>query len=406
MSDFWRLGSLARRTPDCPGSLRSWLEPTRAKQLAPRVLVVGAGFAGCVIARELADAGVTVHVVERRPHLGGNAFDRVNDHGERIHLYGPHLLHGDKNSAAIRWLSRFTEWTPYEHRVRALLSNGQTTPLPVNRTTLEDVFGVELADEQAAARLLAEEVIETDRLNTDEVFLSSVGPRLANLFFRPYTLKMWGVDPRNLEAAVGSRLPVRLNRDDRYFTDSFQAMPRDGYASMFKRILAHERISLALGEAYRPQMDHGYDHTFLAVPIDEYFDFCHGRLPYRSIRFEHREVTDEQAAPVVNFTDSSPYTRKTQWDLISNSQRRQDGKHTCTFEIPCAAEDNGFECYYPVRNEESLGLYQQYERMASREAGHTFIGRTGLFRYIDMVPCVSIHLQIAARYCRELGLLR
>jgi UDP-galactopyranose mutase len=324
-------------------------------------------------------------------------------HGERIHLYGPHLLHGDRNSAAIRWMSRFTQWTPYEHRVRALLPDGRTTPLPVNRTTLEDVFGVKLADEEAAARLLAAEVIETSRCNTDEVFLSSVGPRLANLFFRPYTSKMWGVDPRNLEAAVGSRLPVRLNRDDRYFTDSFQAMPSDGYASMFDRILAHERISISLGVAYQPQLDRGYDHTFLAVPIDEYFDICYGRLPYRSIRFEHREVSEEQSAPVVNFTDSNPYTRTTQWDLISNSQKRQDGLHSCTLEIPCAAEDNNFECYYPVRNEKSLALYQQYEQLAARESRHTFIGRTGLFRYIDMVPCVSIHLQIAARYISGLG---
>lgn len=392
------------RSSFSPERLRFSGQAAISSQLAPRVLVVGAGFAGCVIARELADAGVNVHVIERRSHLGGNAFDQVNVHGERIHLYGPHLLHGDRNSAAIRWMSRFTQWTPYEHRVRALLPDGRTTPLPVNRTTLEDVFGVTLADEEAAARLLAAEVIETSRCNTDEVFLSSVGPRLANLFFRPYTSKMWGVDPRNLEAAVGSRLPVRLNRDDRYFTDSFQAMPSDGYASMFDRILAHERISVSLGVAYQPQLDRGYDHTFLAVPIDEYFDICYGRLPYRSIRFEHREVSEEQSAPVVNFTDSNPYTRTTQWDLISNSQKRQDGLHSCTLEIPCAAEDNNFECYYPVRNEKSLALYQQYEQLAAREFRHTFIGRTGLFRYIDMVPCVSIHLQIAARYCKEIGL--
>lgn len=372
--------------------------------LALRVLVVGAGFAGCVIARELADAGVIVQLIERRLHLGGNAFDQVNSHGERIHIYGPHLLHGDKNSLAIRWLSRFTEWTPYEHRVRALLPNRTTTPLPVNRTTLEDVFGLMLENEQAAAQLLDNEVVETNRLNTDEVFLSTVGPRLADLFFRPYTAKMWGVHPRDLEAAVGSRLPVRLNRDDRYFTDSFQAMPSYGYTTMFEKICAHERISISLGSAYQPQLDRGFDHTFLAVPIDEYFDFCYGRLPYRSIRFENRELGEQQSAPVINFTDASPYTRKTQWDLISNSQRRQDGLHSYTYEIPCAAEDNNNECYYPVRNQKSLALYQRYEKLSMLESRRTFIGRTGLFRYIDMVPCISIHLQIAARYLKSVGL--
>lgn len=359
---------------------------------------MGAGFAGCVIARELAEVGVDVHVIDRRPHLGGNAFDQINAHGERIHLYGPHLLHGDGDSTAIRWLSRFTEWTPYEHRVRALLPDGRTTPLPVNRTTLEDVFNVVLGHEDEVRQLLDHEVIPSERRNTDEVFLSSVGPRLADLFFRPYTRKMWGVDARQLEAAVGARLPVRLNRDDRYFTDSFQAMPRDGYAVMFERILNHERISISLNEAYRPGLDIGYAHTFLGVPIDEYFDFRFGRLPYRSIRFENVECREDQAATVVNFTDAGPYTRVTQWDLIANSGRRGDGFHSCTREIPCDPEENNHECYYPVRNSDSLNLYGCYEELAGSEPRRTFIGRTGLFRYIDMVPCVNIHIQIAARF--------
>ena len=351
-----------------------------------------------MIARELAEAGLDVHLIDRRHHLGGNAYDQVNRHGERIHMYGPHLLHGDRDSIAIRWLSRFTEWTPYEHRVRALLPDGRTTPLPVNRTTLEDVYGAPLATEQEARRLLDGEVIRSGRGNTDEVFLSSVGPRLANLFFRPYTRKMWGVDPSELEAAVGARLPVRLNRDDRYFTDSFQAMPRDGFTAMFERILDHKRITLSFGEAYHPDIDHGYQHTFLCVPIDEYFDFRFGRLPYRSIRFEQGECGGDQPSPVVNFTDSGPYTRVTQWDLIANSGRRTDGLHTLTREIPCAAEENNFECYYPVRNRSSLELLNRYEELADRERRRSFIGRTGLFRYIDMVPCVTTHLQIAARF--------
>ena len=370
--------------------------------LPERVLVVGAGFAGAVIARELAEAGLEVHVIDRRPHVGGNAYDKVNQHGERIHLYGPHLLHGERDSIAIRWLSRFTEWTPYEHRVLALLPDGRTTPLPVNRTTLEDVYGVTLETEQQAQRLLDQEVIRSERRNTDEVFLSSVGPRLANLFFRPYTRKMWGVEASQLEAAVGARLPVRLNRDDRYFTDSFQAMPRDGYANMFKRILDHELISVSFNHAYRPDLDSGYQHTFLCVPIDEYFDFCLGRLPYRSIRFEHCEQPHDQAAPVLNFTDSGPYTRITQWDLIANSGRRVDGLHSCTREVPCSAEENNHECYYPVRNQKSLSLLSSYEELAGREQGRSFIGRTGLFRYIDMVPCVTTHLQIAARFRHSL----
>jgi UDP-galactopyranose mutase len=363
-----------------------------------RVLVVGAGFAGSVVARECADAGHAVHVIDRRPHIGGNAHDAVNSHGERIHLYGPHLLHGERESVAIRWLSRFTEWLPYEHRVRALLADGRTTPLPVNRTTLEDVFGVPLATDDDAQALLASQVCPLQPSNTDEVFLANVGPTLADLFFRPYTRKMWGVCPTELEAAVGARLPVRCNRDDRYFTDSFQAMPKEGFTAMFARILDHPAIEVTLGEAYGKEHDNHYDHVFLSLPIDEFFQFRFGRLPYRSIRFESDQAAGDQSATVINYTDSGIYTRCTQWDLIPNSGRRSDGLHTITREIPCDASENNNECYYPVRNGQSLALYERYRALADQETDKTFIGRCGLFRYIDMVPCVTIHLQLVARF--------
>lgn len=363
-----------------------------------RVLVVGAGFAGAVIARECAEAGHAVHVIDRRPHIGGNAHDAINNHGERIHLYGPHLLHGEKDSVAIRWLSRFTDWVPYEHRVRALLADGRTTPLPVNRTTLEDVFGVTLDSEDEAKALLASQATPLQPNNTDEVFLANVGPRLADLFFRPYTRKMWGVCPTELEAAVGARLPVRSNRDDRYFTDSFQAMPKDGFTALFARIFDHPAIEVTLGEAYGEEHDRDYDHVFLSLPIDEYFHFRFGRLPYRSIRFESDQASGDQPATVINYTDTGVYTRCTQWDLIPNSNRRTDGQHTITREIPCDATDNNNECYYPVRNRESLDLYERYRALAAAEPNKTFIGRCGLFRYIDMVPCVTIHLQLVTRF--------
>ena len=365
-----------------------------------KVLIVGAGFAGSVIARELAEAGIDVRVIDRRDHLGGNAFDYSNDYGERIHQYGPHLLHGDKNSIAVRWLSRFTEWVPYEHRVRALLPSGQTTPLPVNRTTLEDVFGIPLHTELDAKKLLNKLIVKTNRRNTDEIFLSSVGVKLADLFFRPYTRKMWGISPQDLEAAVGARLPVRTCRDDRYFTDTFQAMPKDGYSKLFDNILDHKNIQLDLGVAYNNEPSSVYSHQFLSVSIDEYFNYCYGRLPYRSVRFEQTTQDRDQSATVINYTDDGPYTRITQWDLISNSKRRSDGLHTCTREVPCSAKDNNYERYYPVRNEYSLLLLKRYQELAESQPHISFIGRTGLFRYIDMIPCIDIHLQIASRYLK------
>jgi len=367
------------------------------------ILVVGAGFAGATIARLLAESGLKVTVIDSRNHLGGNAYDYFNSHGELIHLYGPHLLHGDLNSTAIKWLGKFTKWTTYEHRVRAQLTKQKTTPLPVNRTTLEDVFGVKLHTDQDAADLLFQETIKITPSNTDELFLASVGQRLADIFFRPYTQKMWGVHPSKLEVAVGARLPVRLNRDDRYFSDSFQALPSNGYSNLFCRILEHDNIKVELCTPYEKKMSAQYVHTFASIAIDEYYEYSLGRLPYRSIMFDLYESSVSQEAPVINYTDTGIYTRCTQWDMLPNSGRRSDGLHTLTREIPCRPEDNNNQKFYPLRNKASIKLYSKYLSMAQSERNITFIGRTGLFKYIDMVPCVNIHMQIANSYCKELS---
>ena len=190
------------------------------------VLIVGAGFAGVTIGRVLAESSIKVHIIDQRNHICGNAYDFINSKNERIHQYGPHILHGDKNSKAIKFLSRFTEWSKYEHRVRALLNDGRTTPLPINRNTLEDIFHIKLTTEEQAFYFL--ENLRKKNLNpknTDEFFLSKVGDKLTNLLFRPYTKKMWGIEACELEVNVGARLPVRINRDDRYFCDNFQFLP-------------------------------------------------------------------------------------------------------------------------------------------------------------------------------------
>lgn len=362
------------------------------------VLVVGAGFAGSVVARELAVAGISVHVIDKRLHIAGNAYDTVNKYGERLHLYGPHLIHADQGSPAVAWLSSFTEWIPYEHRVRALLPDGRTTPLPVNRTTLEDVYGIKLSSDAEARNLLEREIVTSEIRNADDFFLSSVGPRLADLFFRPYTRKMWGLDATQIEPSVGARLPVRLNRDDRYFTDTFQAMPAGGYTAMFENILDHKNIRVSLGCPYEHSMYDHYDHIFTSAPIDSYYGYHLGRLPYRSIIFETHLRDESQEAATINYTDSGMYTRSTQWDLIVNSGRRRDGLHTVTREVPCAPEENNNECYYPVRNSMSKALYRRYEQLAASDKKITFIGRSGLFVYIDMMPCVTSHLEIARRF--------
>jgi UDP-galactopyranose mutase len=364
-----------------------------------KILIVGAGFAGAVLARELAEAGHSITVIDKRDHIGGNAFDFINENGERIHQYGPHLFHGSEDSVAVKWLSRFTEWVPYEHRVKARLSDSREVPLPVNADTMEAIFLKKFESEEEAQVFLQsvqEEILKPE--NSDEVFLKSVGEKLADIFFRPYTRKMWGKDAREIEAAVGARIPVRFNRDDRYFTDSFQAMPAQGYTAAFEAIFSHENITVKTGVEYTKGMEAGYDHMFTAMPIDAFFSYKYGELPYRSIKFNVDKVWASQSAATINFTDDGPYTRRTQWDLISNSKRSSQPYHTVTYETPCDPEENGGECYYPVRNRDSLGLYGKYAGEAEKLGNVTFCGRTGLFQYLDMVPAITIHLKMAADF--------
>ena len=363
------------------------------------VLVVGAGIAGAVVAWECAEAGYSVTVIEKSEHIGGNCRDEVNEHGERIHVEGPHLFHADAKSPAVGWLSQFTEWVPYEHRVRALLEDGRTTPLPVNATTLEDVFDVKLETEDEAQKLLdglRDSTIGTPT-NSDEVFQKSVGSTLANIFFRPYTKKMWNKDAKEIDAKVGARIPTRANRDDRYFTDSFQQMPKEGFTPIFEKIFSHPNIHLVLNRTYNCHANEFFHKVFLSCPIDQYYGNCFGSLPYRSVKFVEGEVDDNQSATTVNFTDDGIYTRSTQWSMIPTSGQREDGRHTVTLEIPCDPIENEGKCYYPVRNKDSLNLYQRYVELAD-EDGLSFIGRLGLYIYTDMAPCVNSSLMIVRKW--------
>ncbi|QNI53554.1 NAD(P)-binding Rossmann-like domain protein [Synechococcus sp. BIOS-E4-1] len=368
------------------------------------VLIVGAGFAGATIGRVLAEAGIRSVIIEKRSHIGGNAFDELNEQNERVHRYGPHLLHGNINSEAVNFLSRFCSWVPYEHRVRALLQGGETTPLPINRTTLEDIFNLELSNNDETQKFLdslrAHGITPT---NSDQLFQANVGDQLADLFFRPYTKKMWGVDAKELAVSVGARLPVRTNRDDRYFTDTFQALPSNGYTSLFEHLLDHPLIEVHLNRTFSKDMESGYDHCFLAVPIDQYFDYCYGHLPYRSILFHQTTSNSKQSATQVNFTDSGPYTRMTQWCLLPNSPGKGPGPYQITLEEPCSMKNNPGEYYYPVKTKASEELFKRYEKIAKSKPHITFCGRTGLFRYIDMIPAVSMHLSIARNYLSKLN---
>ena len=368
-----------------------------------KILVVGAGLAGSTIARKLADNDIKVVILEKRPHIAGNIFDFINNNNERIHKYGPHLLHCDSNSLGLKFLSRFTEWITYHHKVRALLEDGTTTPLPINKITIQKIFKKKFKSESNVIEFL--DSIRNKNLdpkNTDELFEATVGNKLADIFFRPYTKKMWGTDPQNLSIKIGSRIPVRTNENSNYFNDNFQALPKDGYTKMIEKMLNHKNIEIQLNTNYQKGMETKYKHAFLCIAIDSFFKYKHGVLPYRSIIFENKKDFGRgQSNPVINFTDNSPYTRKTQWNLFPNSYSKNNKFNTITYERPCNMDKNPEEYYYPVQTKKSQKIYELYKKLAKEEKKITFCGRIGLFKYIDMIPAVTIHLKIANNYLKN-----
>lgn len=371
------------------------------------ILVVGAGFAGAVAARTLAEAGYSVSVIDQRPHIAGNAYDEWNERGIRVHKYGPHLFHTN-NMKVVHWLSRFTEWLRYEHRVTALLPSGKTAPLPVNRRTLERVFDREFPTEADARAFLASVALPLQKVeNARDYLLSEIGETLTNLFFAPYTKKMWGYDLSEMDASVVKRIPVSFNDEDRYFpNDAFQALPKDGYSQLIRNVLNHTSIEISLERAFIKNMLESVEHAFLCLPIDEFFDNVLGPLPYRSIRFHHGEVPRSDVAATtatVNRTDDSPFTRSTYWHLLPGHDMRTSDHVTLTSEEPCGYEDNNYERYYPIKtSDDRFGdRYRRYVAMAEQEPRVTFIGRCGTYQYLDMHQVISQTLTIVQKWLVE-----
>ena len=371
-----------------------------------RILVVGAGFAGAVYARELAEAGFEVDVIDKRPHIAGNCFDYVHPCGIRVHKYGPHLFH-TSNQRVVDWLSRFTDWLPYEHRVVARLPDQRLVPLPVNLDTVNAVFGTDLTSpDQVAALLASKSVPREPVVSAEDHLYSHIGPELTNLFFRPYTLKMWAMDLTETDAAVVRRLQIRTDRDNRYFPgDTFQAMPADGFTRVFERILDHDRIGVRLGETFDAATTASrYDACFNSMPIDEYYGCDLGELPYRSIRFHLDEVAAKDAMPhaVVNYTDDGPTTRETWWHMIAGHDVSSGATKLRTIEEPCDYRDNGMERYYPVKTRDGRydALYRRYSERAAGDTHMFFIGRCGTYQYLDMHQVINQSLLNVGRWLR------
>ena len=355
------------------GEDRAWLE-------AVDEAIVGAGFAGSVLAERLASEGQRVLLIDRRPHIGGNAFDRLDAAGVMIHQYGPHIFH--TNSADIfDYLSRFTEWRPYEHRVLASV-DGRLVPMPINRTTLNALYGLDLRSDEQAEAYLASRAEPVERIRTSEdVVVNAIGRELYETFFRGYTRKQWGLDPSELDKSVTSRVPTRVNTDDRYFTDAFQAMPLKGYTHMFENMLDHDNIHIETGVEYRDVVDEVvHDRLIFTGPIDEFFDHRYGELPYRSLKFRHETLDQAQFQPVatVNYPDeATPYTRITEYKHLTGQTH---ARTSITYEYPAAEGDP----YYPIPRPENQALFKRYEALAASRPEVAFCGRLATYRYYNM----------------------
>ena len=328
-------------------------------------LIVGAGFSGATVARTLADAGKRVTIIDKRSHVAGNAFDFINDYGIRIHKYGPHIFH-TSNLEVLNFLSRFTKWLPYRHKVKAQLKDGRLVTLPVNRETTE-IVGKE---------------------------------NVLDIFFRPYTKKMWNVELEEINPTILDRVPIRDDLNEYYFpNDSFEGMPTDGYTALVEKMLSHPNIEVQTSTPFEVEMEKKYIHIFNSMSIDEYFEFCHGVLPYRSIKFHHATIPVPNLFPVttVNFTHDKPFTRVTEWKNFPG-HGLNPAWTSVTIEEPCDFIDNDYERYYPVKDINSVNklLYERYKSMAPNNV--TFIGRCGLYAYLDMHQAINSALTTTKKY--------
>lgn len=351
-----------------------------------KALVVGAGFAGSVCSERLASAGWTVSLIDKRDHIGGNAYDKLDEHGVLIHPYGPHIFH--TNSKRIfEYLSQFTDWRFYEHRVLVDLGD-KKVPMPVNRTTLNLVYGLNLDEAGAEAFLAAAKQPRDNIVTSEDVVLSSVGPHLCDLLFRGYTKKQWGLDLSDLSAGVAARIPTRTNNDDRYFTDTFQFMPTLGYTVMFERMLASKRISVAVGVDFDDVNRDSFDLIVYTGPIDAYFGYRFGKLPYRSLRFEHEHlsgVNQSQVVGTVNYPNQHEFTRITEFKHLSG---QQISGTSIVREYPQSEGDP----YYPIPRKQNEQLYQKYKALAESESNVIFVGRLAQYRYYNMDQVVGAAL--------------
>ncbi len=349
-------------------------------------LIVGAGFAGAVAAERLAsEHDKKVLIVEKRNHIGGNAYDEFDENGILVHRYGPHIFHTNSKKV-FDYLSKFTEWRFYEHRVLAML-NGKLYPVPINRTTINKLYGEKFTtDSEVAEFYKSVRVKKYPIRNSEDIIVNQIGYDLYEKFFKHYTKKQWELDPVKLAPSVCGRIPVRTNNDDRYFTDKYQFMPKDGYTKMFERMLKHKNIEIILNTDYKEIINNvKFDKMIFTGPIDYFFDYEFGKLPYRSIRFEWKNYDKEkyQEVAVINYVEEKPeFTRITEYKYLTGQANKTT---TLSIEYP---QKNG-DPYYPIPTEENKQRYHLYRKKAEKLTSVIFLGRLAEYRYYNMDEVVG-----------------
>jgi len=355
-------------------------------------LIVGAGFAGAVLAERLArEGGKKVLIVDKRNHVGGNTYDYFNKDGLLIHKYGPHIFHTNSRDV-YDYLGQFTTWRPYEHRVLASV-DGMLVPIPINLNTINTLYGLNLSSDEVEHFLNSKAEKKARIVTSEDVVVNKVGRELYEKFFKGYTKKQWDLDPSELDASVAARIPTRSNRDNRYFADTYQAMPLHGYSRLFESLLSHPNIKVMLNTDYKEIEDAiPYKKMIYTGPVDYYFDYCYGKLPYRSIDFVFETIDTDifQSTGTINYPNEHPYTRVTEFKYLTGQIHP---KTTVVYEYPKADGDP----YYPVPRPENTELYKKYQRLTEELDNVYFTGRLATYKYYNMDQVVAQSLTLFRR---------
>ena len=366
------------------------------------ILIVGAGFSGVVIARQLAEQGHHIRIIDQRDHIGGNSYDARDPQTDvMVHVYGPHIFHTD-NETVWNYVTQHAEMMPYVNRVKATV-NGQVFSLPINLHTINQFFAKTCSPDEARA-LIAEKgdssILEPKTF--EEQALRFIGKELYEAFFKGYTIKQWGMEPSQLPASLLKRLPVRFNYDDNYFNHRFQGMPKLGYTKMIESIANHENITIELQQSFNAEEREQYDHVFYSGPLDAFYSYQYGRLGYRTLDFEKFTWQgDYQGCAVMNYCSLDvPYTRITEHKYFSPWESHEGSVCYKEYSRECGEKDIP---YYPIRQMGEMALLDKYLSLAENEKNMTFVGRLGTYRYLDMDVTIAEALNTADKYLSSLS---